>query len=230
MSASSRCAMTSTGGSEHGQRQPPDFSSYGLHSTGGRFNFDSYEIDAQFLNDPVFVFHEQEHNGFVRGTIFGWVQHVAEILHRDTRSRDLAAFKWTLWQASEKTHERGATFCSIKAFSTDRHGELISVSPDSYRDLYQDMAGIVDRVFDSSYMQYVLGKAITNHALNAGLHTLLAGLQNSMQLRDLSLSSDYSPDMRWDQIVDAINSHGLSVFAQRTYVMTDTHCESIGWC
>ena len=220
--------MTSMGGSEHSPRQPPNFSSYGLHSTGGRFNFDTYEIDARFLNDPVFVFHEQEHNGFVRGTVFGWVQHVAEILQRDTRSRHLETFKWTLWQASEKTHERGATFCSIKAFSPDRHGELISMLPDLYRDWYQDMANTIDRIFVSSYMQYALGKAITNHALNAGLHTLLASLQDSIQLRDLSLSPDYSPDMRWDQIVDAISSHGLSMFAQRTYVVTNAHREGIG--
>jgi hypothetical protein len=220
--------MASLGGSEHQHRQPPDFSIYALHSTGGRFDFETYEIDSGFVDDPIFVFHEMEHNGFVRGTIFGWVQHTAEFLHRDAGSRDLASFKWTLWQASEETHERGATFCSIKAFPLDQHRGLINALPDSYRGLYEDMAAVVDQVFTSSYMQYALGKAITNHALNPRLQTLLGKLQDSTQLRDLRLPDDYTPDMRWHRIIDAISIVGLSEFARRTYVITETHRERIG--
>ena len=219
--------MTSVGGSE--QHRPPDFAGYGLHSTGGRFNFETYEIDSRFINNPLFAFHEQEHNGFVRGTIFGWVQHTAELLHRDTGSRDMASFKWTLWQASQSTHERGATFCSIKAFPAEQQRELVSELPEAYRSFYQDMAGVVDQVFASSYMQYAFGKAIINRALDPCLHTLIIKLEDSAQLRELRLPADYSPDMRWQQIIDVITTTGLSEFARRTYVVTDAYCKSLGF-
>src|SRR5262249_35128424 len=109
-----------------------------------------------------------------------------------------------------------------------QHREFVSMLPDSYRGFYEDMAAVVDQVFASSYMQYAFGKAITNHALNSDLHTLLVGLQSSMQLRDLRLTADHAPDIRWHQIIDAVRTVGLSEFARRTYVVTDACRESIG--
>lgn len=214
------------------ERETPDFSGYGLHSSGGRFDFNTYEIDARFVENPLFVAHEQEHNGFVRGTVFGYVQRTAELLHRAATAgevaRDFARVKWALWQASSRTHERGATYCSIKAQPSERHAEIVAALPEPYRRFYDEVAAIADKVFASSFTQYAFGKAITNHALNAPLQELLVDLVSSAQLREVELTAEYAPDARWGLLVDALAGFGPASLAKRVSALTEDRCGSAG--
>lgn len=214
------------------ERETPDLSGYGLHSSGGRFDFETYQIDAKFVDDPLFVAHEQEHNGFVRGTVFGCVQRTAELLHRAATApevaRDLAHFKWTLWQASYRTHERGATYCSVKAQPAEMHLEIVAALPELYRRFHDEVATIADEVFASSYTQYAFGKVITNRSLDAPMHELLIDLPSSRQLRDVELTSEYAPDQRWGLLVDALVGFGPASLAKRVSAVTERRCANLG--
>jgi hypothetical protein len=207
---------------------PTDFSGYGLHSTGGRYDFDTYEIDSSVIGEPLFEAHEREHNGFTRGTIFGWMQLTAIGLYRQTRNPDMGQFKDALLDVSRLTHERGATYCSVKAQHISRHQELITLLPNTYRALYDDVAAIADKAFASSYGQYMYGKVLINHALDAPLHTRLLALRSADQLRDSTIIGEHAPDKRWDLIANTLRQVRVSDFSRRARALTLTNCERAG--
>jgi hypothetical protein len=182
-------------------------------SGGGSFDFSSYEIDAASLPDPLVTLHEQEHSGFVRGTVFGFAQHVAEFLHRATARPELAQLKWTLWRASMRTHERGATFCSVKALPSAGERELVDSLPPAYARFYAELASVVDAVFASSHLQYLFGKAITNAVLDPPLHRRLAAAERLSDLSAFALAAPDAPDERWNALVGGLRATGLASVA-----------------
>jgi hypothetical protein len=184
-------------------------------SSGGTFNFQSYELSHETLGEPLYAQHEREHSGFARGTIYGVVQVAAESLYAETASRDLARFKWVLFRSSLDTHERGATYCSIKWFPASEQNRLLSLLPPSYLAAYSDVADLVDATFASTYTQYSLAKTLVNRALNSPMQELLCQPQSSIRLGEFNVPPDFSPNDRWGRLADSVRAAGPESIAKR---------------
>ena len=60
---------------------------------------------------------------------------------------------------SAETHERAATYLSIKMFSPEKQQQLEMCLHPTYKGLFKDLHDIIDPIFKSSYIQYHVGYA-----------------------------------------------------------------------
>ena len=107
--------------------------------------------------------HESLHDEFLTSTPFGAVQQVFVRLQKlsDTKHIVQQAEAWSkeLMRQSAETHERAATYLSIKMFSPEKQQQLETCLHPTYKGLFKDLHDIIDPIFKSSYIQYHVGYA-----------------------------------------------------------------------
>ena len=107
--------------------------------------------------------HESLHDEFLTSTPFGAVQQafirVQKLSDRKLVVQQAKAWSKELMIQSAETHERAATYLSIKMFSPEKQQQLETCLHPTYKSLFEDLQDIIDPIFKSSYMQYHVGYA-----------------------------------------------------------------------
>jgi hypothetical protein len=107
--------------------------------------------------------HESLHDEFLTSTPFGAVQQAFVRLQKlsDIKYVVKQAKAWSeeLVRQSAETHERAATYLSIKMFSPEKQQLLQASLHPTYKELLNDLQDIIDPIFRSSYIQYHVGYA-----------------------------------------------------------------------
>lgn len=107
--------------------------------------------------------HESLHDEFLTSTPFGAVQQafvrLQKLSDRKYVIQQAKAWSKELMRQSAETHERAATYLSIKMFSPEKQQQLETCLHPTYKGLFKDLQDIIDPIFKSSYIQYHVGYA-----------------------------------------------------------------------
>ncbi|MEE8057865.1 MAG: hypothetical protein V3T17_08525 [Pseudomonadales bacterium] len=173
-----------------------------LRSIAGFHNLDTYYIDAEYAEQDVISSHESFHDRFLNETPYGLLQSIVKAnqlrVKDETLRVELTLLLNELMHSSQDTHERAATYCSIKAFPFRFHNELLQRTPPVYQAYYQDIADVIDGVFNSTFTQFLVAKTLIELALGAPISLRICELK---ELDSFSVLDSESPDERWKIIV-----------------------------
>lgn len=189
-----------------------------LQTTAGYHDFHSIRIMGGHEGEALVAFHELVHDEMLRQTPYGSILIVLRLVHRHPKSPQAkaAAESWllALVQASRRSQECAATYLSIKNFHPREHSRLLNTLPALYKDYFEGLARYLDPIFESSYVQYLVGKAIIQAVLSSPLSVRLREWSPDLAV---SISAEEAPDQRMDFLLQALGSK----FGQLKAVLAD---------
>ncbi len=143
-------------------------------------------INSVWATDPLVATHEQVHETIFRETFDGRLLEMAVRVRNSHRAKGtvlpdrLSEFIRLSVAGSLDAHESAATYLSIKYLadaptaeeSETVKGWLNNLSP-QYEKWYNDLADVIDPIFETTYVQYQTGWAVVKCAFSSRL--ILAG-------------------------------------------------------
>jgi len=143
--------------------------------------------------------HESLHDEFLTSTPFGAIQQAFVRLQQlsDKKYVIQKAKAWSkeLMRQSAETHERTATYLSIKMFSPEKQQQLETCLHPTYKKLFKDLQDIIDPIFKSSYIQYHVGYAFCEVCFASKIAERLSEQDFISQPQ---ITPDESPNKRFD--------------------------------
>src|SRR3989442_1188970 len=177
-----------------------------LASVAGFHNLEQSFVMAPFAGQLLVAVHEGVHDELLTTTAFGGVQRIFKRLHarsRDNRVRAVAAQTLEdLVRASRLTHECAATYLSIKWFPSKEEPRLLSAHPNEYKSFYLRYAEVIDRVIAATFVQYLIGKALSQAVMNpAWIYSLCDWTPD----RPMNYSPEQRPDTRLHHLLELLS-------------------------
>ena len=143
--------------------------------------------------------HESLHDEFLTSTPFGAVQQafvrLQKLSDRKYVVQQAKAWSKELMGQSAETHERAATYLSIKMFSPEKQQQLETCLHPTYKGLFKDLHDIIDPIFKSSYIQYHVGYAFCEVCFASKIAERLSEQDFISQPR---IMPDEAPNKRFD--------------------------------
>ncbi len=102
--------------------------------------------------------------------------------------------------ASRTAHETYATYLSIKSFSHQEGPPLLKRLPAEYQRYYNGLASVVDPAVGSTFLQYILGKALVSCAFWGNIR---ARVVTKAAISDPKILPEESPDLRLEELLQA---------------------------
>ena len=132
---------------------------------GGFHDLIAPAIHFGVSNSAMVSKHEGFHDELLKHSPFGGFQSdvaffASEALNSTAEYALLQRWRDLSIMASRMAHETYATYLSIKWFSPDHHDRLLERHPEIYRGYYTNLANVVDEHFQSSFIQFIVGKTI----------------------------------------------------------------------
>lgn len=175
------------------------------HSQGFH-DFHTVFLSEEHLDDPIIGTHESIHDRFLTTTKFGAVQRMTSIY--DFTSCDeivkthIDGFISSLFFESHRQHEIAATYLSIKNFPDEKCNLLYELLDKEYRSYFDELS-IVNTVFKSTFIQYIVADILTRLCFSSNI---LERLSSATDLDDLCIKEIESPRIRWGLLCNCINN------------------------
>jgi len=178
-----------------------------LQGQAGSHDIDRVLILPENAGSLLVTRHEGVHDKLLTETPFGTIQFAFRQLQKNaispvTRSN---AERWLeeLFDASMLTHECGATYLSIKSFPVEMHSRLLSGHSKEYERYFHYPGDVIDPVFHSSYLQFLVGKIAVEVCLSSRLQEHLCDW--SLDLK-VEIADCDAPDNRLKELLPTIGN------------------------
>ena len=164
--------------------------------------------------------HESLHDEFLTSTPFGAVQQAFVRVQKRSGIKYIIQ-QSKLWseelaQQSALTHERAATYLSIKMFSPEIQQQLQMTLHPTYKSLFKDLQDIIDPIFKSSYLQYHVGYAFCELCFAS---TIAERLSKHDFINTPKLLPDEAPNNRFDILNENLTRDQLNHLLE--YIIED---------
>ncbi len=171
-----------------------------LHKTesgsAGYHDLNSSHITIDALDSAITSRHEGLHGELLDHTPFGWLQHTLpfiENLVSEIKKPLVAKALHTTIEESRTAHETYATYLSVKSFSRDQEKALLSRHNKEYMAYFDTLSSVIDKSLESSYLQYLVGKALVSNAFATPLITRITSVE---AILTLDIQDEESPNKR----------------------------------
>lgn len=185
-------------------------------------------VNSRGIDDPVVSRHESLHEELIARTPFGWLQRNLALIARDLKPQSKSKDLLQSWvnlsiDKSRRAHESYATYLTIKWFPQDAEPALVARHPSDYRDYFDLLALPVDKHFETSDLQFLVGKALVNAAFAGDLVQKIASISD---LTPAQLPDEQSPNFRLDRILEALDDAYLTGIRKAITEATSVQIES----
>ena len=170
-------------------------------SEAGYHDLKYHYVESQHASNALVSRHENYHGQLLEHTPFGSFQRnllsVCEMLSHDSIvSEHLNELLLNSLEVSSIAHECYATYLSIKSFELDEHKSLLNKHPEEYRLYYSRISNLVDNDFGSSYLQFIVAKAMLSGAFGCNPLISLDPFDLSVKvIMDVSLFPNHRLDI-----------------------------------
>lgn len=168
----------------------------------GSHNLDRPTVHRRSATDLLVLRHEMHHDVALTETNYGLIQTMFRLIYDDAISTVIrhSASEWLkeLFGESCHCHEILATYLSIKEQPSNVEADLVNILPDEYKSYYDTLAGLIDIVLPSSFLQYMVGKILMEICFSSRLIDDMLTWTPSSPAR---VPPDDSPDKRLDLLL-----------------------------
>jgi len=183
----------------------------------GFHDLERWAVRHEAVDMDIVGLHEAHHDRALTETPFGLAQ---MLFRRVTRlctdggvQAHAAAWTKELLDASRSTHERWATYLSVKTLPADRHQEALRLHPQEYLAYYDGVARIVDPALHSSFLQFIVGMVLLEVCLSP---RLLERLCAEGATSPAAVHPDEAPDHRFGTLADTLTPATVNDLARVT--------------
>jgi hypothetical protein len=182
-----------------------------LESIAGFHDFEKAHVTSKNAENKIVMTHEALHDRLITETPFGTIQFLINRIVAKSKnpnaSKSLLVLIDELFISSKITHEIYATYLSIKTYPLEEHKELLELHPNEYQNYYGELSEIIDPIFHSTYLQYLIGSKIIEICFASRLQERLINLPLN---KNITIKDSEKPDVRFRLIIKLLTDDYLN--------------------